>query len=740
MKHFTIRNLRTAQSRSLRGLPAILLPMLVCASLLLALAGPPAPVAAAGVLYVDRSSSCTTTCGGSWADAYPHLQDALAVAVSGDQLWVAEGVYYPDEGTGQTDNDVLSIFTIQTGVAVYGGFAGTETQLTQRNPALHLTILSGDLQQDDLNSDGNFIDENYLDIRNDNALHVVQLSNTDQTTFLDGFVITAGNANGANPAPNAGLGGGVLALNASPVLENLIISGNNATNSGGGLYSGPTPGSTVIVATPVLSDTTFIGNLAYNGGGMLLDHSGTTFLSDVTFEENAAEFGGGLYLKMSYPYLMNVTFSANTAGQDGGGIYNTDSSSPSLYNATLSGNSATGSGGGMYNNNSSPALVNTIIANSVSGGDCVNDASSNLSDAYHNLIEDSANACGIADKVNGNIIGADPKLGPLADNGGFTPTFALLPESPAIDAGIYFTFIPSSDQRGASRPQDGNRDGVAVYDIGAYEVGGIVYVDQNSACTSDCGTSWATAFPKLQDGLAAVLKGGQVWVAEGVYYPDEGAGQTDDDVLSIFTVIQGVSVYGGFAGNETALDQRNPSLHATILSGDLQQDDMNTDGNFIAETYLDIRNNNALHVVQISNTDKTTVLDGVIVTAGNANGANPAANAGIGGGVLALNASPMLVHLVLSGNNATNSGGGLYSGPIPGSGNQLAPAPVLSEMYIHRQPGRLWRRDAHRQQHSDPPREHHLPGQCRRLRRRVICKTERPDPHQPDIWRQFCQP
>ena len=99
-------------------------------------------------------------------------------------------------------------------------------------------------------------------------------------------------------------------------------------------------------------------------------------------------------------------------------------------------------------------------------------------------------------------------------------------------------------------------------------------------------------------------------MAQGVYYPDEGAGQTDNDVLSIFTVIQGVAVYGGFAGNETSLDQRNFCLHATILSGDLQQDDVNANGNLIAETYLDILNNNALHVVQISNTDKTTVLDG----------------------------------------------------------------------------------------------------------------------------------
>ena len=134
MKHFAIRNHRASRPRRGSGLPARFLPILICASLFLALAGPVAPAAAAGILYVDRSSSCTTSCGGSWANAYPYLQDALAAAVSGDQIWVAEGVYYPDEGAGQTDNAVLSIFTLKIGVAIYGGFAGTETLLTQRSP------------------------------------------------------------------------------------------------------------------------------------------------------------------------------------------------------------------------------------------------------------------------------------------------------------------------------------------------------------------------------------------------------------------------------------------------------------------------------------------------------------------------------------------------------------------------------------------------------------------------------
>ena len=416
-----------------------------------------------GILYVDQASTCSSDCGSSWATAYPKLQDALASVLSGGQVWVAQGVYYPDEGAGQTDNDVLSIFTVIKGVAVYGGFAGNETALEQRNPRLHPAILSGDLQQDDANSDGNFIDETNYDIRNDNALHVVQISNTDQTTVLDGFVITAGNANGANPAPNAGYGGGVLALNASPVLANLVISGNNATDSGGGVYSGPTPGSQdLLTPAPFLSNSTITGNLAPSGGGMMIDHSTATRLESITFQGNAADFGGGLSVNSSDPVLTNLTFGANTANSNGGGIYFSARGIPTLMNVTLSGNQATGSGGGIYISSGSPAFHNTLIANSPTGGDCVNDGGSGLSGSGNNLIEDSTQACGFANNVNGNIIGTDPQLGPLANNGGSTQTFALLSGSAAIDAGTDLG-CPAYDQRGIARPYGSHCD------IGAYE-------------------------------------------------------------------------------------------------------------------------------------------------------------------------------------------------------------------------------------------------------------------------------
>jgi len=245
-------------------------------------------------------------------------------------------------------------------------------------------------------------------------------------------------------------GGGMFNYSGSPTLSNVTFSGNSAYGSGGGMsnYSG----------SPTLSNVTFSGNSAYFGGGGMSNYSGSPTLSNVTFSGNyATSTGGGMGTFSGSPTLTNVTFSGNSAYY-GGGMYNYGFSSPTLTNVTFRGNSANSSGGGMYNI-SNPTLTNTLIANSTGGGDCtgfLNPASSN------NLIEDSLNACGLSNGVNGNIIGQDPNLGPLADNGGFTPTHALLAGSPAIDAGTN-TGCPATDQRGMTRPQG------SLCDIGAFE-------------------------------------------------------------------------------------------------------------------------------------------------------------------------------------------------------------------------------------------------------------------------------
>jgi len=143
-----------------------------------------------GVLYAAPTPQGSGNCS-SWANACT-LQTALTNAVSGDEIWVKAGVHYP----GAAGNREAT-FTLKNGVALYGGFAGTETDRSQRNWQTNLTILSGDIDRNDINTDGNSIAETWNDIRGSNAYHVVTGSGTNPSAVLDGFVVTAGQANGS---------------------------------------------------------------------------------------------------------------------------------------------------------------------------------------------------------------------------------------------------------------------------------------------------------------------------------------------------------------------------------------------------------------------------------------------------------------------------------------------------------------------------------------------------------------
>ena len=154
------------------------------------------------------------------------------------------------------------------------------------------------------------------------------------------------------------------------------------------------------------------------------------------------------------PKVMNCTFSGNTASSQGGGINNYWLASTTIINSTFYGNSAN-EGGNMANLDSSPAVTNSIFWNSAAGGEIFNDATS-IPVLSHCVVQGGYPG-------GTEIITGDPKLGPLADNGGLTRTRALLTGSSAIDAGKA-AGAPSEDQRGISRPQGSG------YDIGAFEL------------------------------------------------------------------------------------------------------------------------------------------------------------------------------------------------------------------------------------------------------------------------------
>jgi hypothetical protein len=425
--------------------------------------------------------------GASWIDAYTDLQSALAAASSGDEIWVAAGTYKPTPGTDRTVS-----FVLKNGVAVYGGFAGKETSWDLSDVTTNVTILSGDIG---LPGD-----------HSDNSYHVVAGSRANEYARLDGFTITAGNANSPS-APND-RGGGVYNDKSSPTLADVILSGNYAT-FGGGMYNGGEP-SYPDGSSPDLTNVIFRDNAAVEGGGMRNDNYSRPRLMNVTFSDNSAVRSGGGMENFNYgnpmmtnvtfdgnsstaggammnwdnssPIMMNVTFHANSASDWGGAIYNYSGSSPWMRYATFSGNTAA-QGGGLYNAYASNPDLSSIILYGNPGGEIYN--VSGTPSVTYSIVQGGYPGTGNFD--------ADPLLGPLQDHGGFTQTMSLGASSPAIDAGDSF-YCPSTDQRGVTRPQG------AACDIGAYEFDGIVApsvtpTDTPTATASPTPTPTATQTP-----------------------------------------------------------------------------------------------------------------------------------------------------------------------------------------------------------------------------------------------------
>ena len=293
-------------------------------------------LAAGATIYVDVDAAGLNN-GTSWLNAYTDLQLALAAAVATDEIWVAEGTYRPTSGS-----DRLKSFKMKNGVALYGGFAGTETSRGQRDWVLHKTILSGDIG---IPGDAS-----------DNSYHVFyhpENTNLDSTAILDGFTISGGNA--STPGWPHFAGGGMFNWDSSPTLNNCTFAGNRVYEYGGGMYNYED-------SSPHLTNCTFYDNLADVGGGMHNGSNCSPQLTNSTFFSNTAVYGAGMW-NINYlptptePILINTTFISNTATWDGGGMYNNTGSTPVLTDCTFVGNSAGEQGGGMFNYNSSPALT-----------------------------------------------------------------------------------------------------------------------------------------------------------------------------------------------------------------------------------------------------------------------------------------------------------------------------------------------------------------------------------------------
>jgi predicted outer membrane repeat protein len=392
----------------------------------------------------------------SWKDACD-LQYALTVAGErgAPEIWVKEGTYTPINPSRPERTDT---FMLKAGIPLYGGFGGDESNLAQRDPAAHVTILSGDIGTPDVASD--------------NSYHVVSGANG---ASVDGFTISGGNANGSNPNDK---GGGIYNPTDTLTVSNCIFSGNSA-GYGGGINN--TTGTLTVMNSSFTSNSAVYGSGIYNNSGTLtvrdstfsgnnsmssgdgggIFNLGTLTVSTSTFSgNNAGNYGGGISTATNTLNITNSTFSGNSADK-GGGVY--ANGTVNITNSTFSGNSASSSGSGIYNNGSDPVtLRNTIIANSANGVNCVNTITNG-----GNNIEDGA-TCGWG-SVSHSKSNTNPLLDiPLADNGGPTLTFALLSGSPAINAGDDTTCnnspVNGLDQRGIARPQGLHCD------IGSFEL------------------------------------------------------------------------------------------------------------------------------------------------------------------------------------------------------------------------------------------------------------------------------
>ncbi len=592
-------------------------------------------------LYVDASATGAND-GTSWADAFTDLQDALnaAAASSGavHDIWVAAGTYNPDRGTG----DPEATFQLLNDVAIYGGFAGGETWLGERGYTANETLLSGDLIGDD---GPDFAS------KDENIHNVVTASGTDATAVLDGFTITGGNADGNSPRKGAG----VYNTGGSPIFRNCTITKNTSDYDGSGVYN-------IENSNPTFINCLISGNVgrAYHdafGGGMY-NYESRPSLTNCAFIGNSGSLGGGMYNYHSDPTLTNCLFSGNLVHEGGGGMRNLGSS-PILINCTFSGNWTEGSGGGIENSGS-PTLTNCILwgnhdtnppseLSQISGGTPVINYS--CVQGWTGAFGGTGNTG--ADPLFADADGPDDVVGTEDDN------LRLLPGSPCIDAGDNAAVPPTVDTDLDDRPRfiddpdtpDTGNGAPPIVEMGAYEFDAAspprLFVD-GDATGANNGTSWTDAFRDLQDALnAAAGSSGavhEIWVAAGTYTPDRETGDRE----ATFQLLSGVAIYGGFAGGETYLEQRDPAANPTVLSGDLNGDDGTLPHWDTAE--------NGYHVVTGSGTNASAVLDGFTITAGNADG--PIPEFASGAGMYNWNGSPTVANCAFAGNSAGFSGGG----------------------------------------------------------------------------------
>lgn len=311
------------------------------------------------VLYVDPSATGPAHDGLTWCTAYLRLSEALAVAIPGATIKVADGLQRPDT-TGLADPRDAT-FQLRDDVTIAGGHAGCGAVWPdRRDPMVFKTVLSGDLLGNDLTAGGTA----------ENCYHVLVASGTGPTAVLDGVVVTAGNANGTT-AGTRDHGGGMLNGGGSPTINDCVFLRNSATTTGGGI-------SNRVYASPTVTGCVFRANTANGGGGMMNFAASNPVVTRCEFIGNSAGGGGGILNDGANPWLIDCLFADNRAGM-GGGLRNFVSGTVVAINCAFYGNSATSTGGAVSNRGGAQTFTNCLFTgnDAANGGAMVNDAFAN---------------------------------------------------------------------------------------------------------------------------------------------------------------------------------------------------------------------------------------------------------------------------------------------------------------------------------------------------------------------------
>ena len=589
--------------------------------------------------------------GNQWevAGTVKSLSQALTDAVAGDQIWVlgfkqstlsANQLYVAPEGG----------FTVKSGVKLYGGFRGTERTIDER-PTLgkapyftYRSVLSGDINRDDKVDEINYVYPTNT-TRSDNAKHVLSL-NMEPTeisgnintypTVVNGFTVIGGNATdfgGGIYVYGSNAGGGAYQI------KKCFLLNNYAELGGGAIYVSAdvkaTSTESRIVDCVVYNNLAGVRSGAENlGGGIRIDGVGTIVNSSIFNNE-----GGGVLLSAGAK-AVNLTIARNTVMGIEGGV---------VSNSVIWGNSKV--------QNPKTSVFNSCASDNanVTGTGCISISSE--SNGANSPLFEAPSVFTSFDRDFDWRKTAYP-----------TWSWGILEGSALIDEGDddAYTGLPSTDLAGETRKK-------GTIDIGAYEyqhldAGRIRYVKEGG--TGD-GSSWGDASGDLQkmiDELAAVDAPGEVWVAAGTYRPTtqiiEGV-----QYAASFRMRDGIDVYGGFAGTETSKAGRTKGsmpwiyTNETFLLGADYEDGSATWGNDQWNVISSTR-----HVVwfaPMSGEVKfkyTTVLDGVTIKGGAANGGEGLADFATdkGGGVyMGLNA--ILQNCIVTENTAKGDGGGVYA-------------------------------------------------------------------------------